>query len=70
MEAEQGHNSQPPNHCFGPAGAVSVEINGLILAIWYVCSGRLLPLMAFHYLYDDLRIMQVVILIRKGVIAV
>jgi membrane protease YdiL (CAAX protease family) len=52
----------------GPAGAVSVAINGLILAIWYVRSGRLLPLMVSHYLYDALQIVQVVILIRQGVI--
>jgi len=52
----------------GPAGAVSVAINGLILAIWYVRFGRLLPLMVSHYLYDALQIIQVVILIRQGVI--
>ena len=54
----------------GPAGAVSVAINGLILAVWYVLTGRLLPLMVAHYLYDALQIVQVVILIRQGVIVV
>ncbi len=52
----------------GPAGALSVAINGLILAVWYVRFGRLLPLMVSHYLYDALQIVQVIILIRQGVI--
>ena len=52
----------------GPVGVVSVTLSGMILAIWYVRSGRLLPLIVSHYLYDALQIIQVVILIRQGVI--
>lgn len=52
----------------GPAGVVSVTLEGLILALWYMRSGRIFPLIISHYLYDAVQIVQVVILIRQGVI--
>ena len=36
----------------GPAGVVSTGISGLILAVYYLKFGRILPMIIAHYLHD------------------
>ncbi len=52
----------------GPAGAVSVTLNGLIMAAWYLRFGRIFQLIAAHYLYDAVQFGMVLILIWNGTI--
>ena len=52
----------------GPAGMVDTAINGLVLAVYYLIFGRVLPMIISHYLYDAIQIVAIVTLIRRGVI--
>jgi len=52
----------------GPAGAVSVALNGLIMGLWYLRFGRIFQLIVSHYLYDAVQFMMVLILIWNGTI--
>jgi membrane protease YdiL (CAAX protease family) len=52
----------------GPAGVISVTLNGLIMVLWYLRFGRIFHLIVAHYLYDAIQIGMVVILIWHGVI--
>ena len=52
----------------GPAGVISVTLNGLIMVLWYLRFGRIFHLIVAHYLYDAIQIGMVVILIWRGVI--
>jgi hypothetical protein len=52
----------------GPAGIISVSLNGLIMVLWYLRFGRIFHLIVAHYLYDAFQIVMVVILIWRGVI--
>ena len=52
----------------GPSGVANTAISGLILAIVYLRSGRIWPLIISHYLHDALQIGFFVYLIQKGLI--
>ena len=52
----------------GPTGVVTTTISGLILAIVYLCFGRVWPLIISHYLHDALQIGLFLYLIQKGLI--
>jgi hypothetical protein len=52
----------------GPAGIISVSLNGLIMVLWYLRFGRIFHLVVAHYLYDAIQIVFVVSLIWRGVI--
>ena len=52
----------------GPAGVISVTLNGLVMVLWYLRFGRIFHLIVAHYLYDAIQIGLVVILIWRGVI--
>ena len=52
----------------GPAGIISVTLNGLIMVLWYLRFGRVFHLIISHYLYDAIQIIVVVNLIQNGVI--
>lgn len=54
----------------GPAGIMSVTLNGLIMVLWYLRFGRIFHLVIAHYLYDAIQILFVVTLIWRGVIQV
>jgi hypothetical protein len=36
----------------GPAGAVMAGLSGLLMAAFYLCFGRIAPMMLAHYLHD------------------
>ena len=46
----------------GPAGAVSAGISGLILAVYYYCFGRVIPMMLSHYLHDAVQFAAIYIM--------
>jgi membrane protease YdiL (CAAX protease family) len=46
----------------GPAGIISTGISGLILAVYYYFSGRVIPMMIAHYLHDALQIAAIYIM--------
>ena len=50
----------------GPAGIISVTLNGLIMVLWYLKFGRIFHLIVAHYLYDAIQIGFVVSLIWRG----
>jgi hypothetical protein len=52
----------------GPAGIISVSLNGLVMALWYLRFGRIFHLVVAHYLYDAVQIIFVVNLIWRGVL--
>ena len=52
----------------GPAGVISVTLNGLIMVLWYLRFGRIFHLIVAHYLYDAIQIVLIVILIWRGII--
>jgi len=52
----------------GPAGIISVTLNGLVMVLWYLRFGRIFHLIVAHYLYDAIQIGFVVILIWGGMI--
>jgi hypothetical protein len=52
----------------GPAGMISVSLNGLIMMLWYLRFGRIFHLIVAHYLYDAIQIVFIVSLIWRGVI--
>jgi hypothetical protein len=54
----------------GPAGVISVTLNGLIMVLWYLRFGRIFHLIVAHYLYDAIQLGPVIILIWRGVIQV
>jgi hypothetical protein len=54
----------------GPAGVISVVLNGLIMVLWYLRFGRIFHLIVAHYLYDAIQIGFVAILIWRGVIQI
>jgi hypothetical protein len=54
----------------GPAGVISVTLNGLIMVLWYLRFGRIFHLIVAHYLYDAFQLGPVIILIWRGVIQV
>jgi membrane protease YdiL (CAAX protease family) len=43
----------------GPAGVVSTGLSGLITGIFYLRSGRILPMVIAHYLHDALQFIMV-----------
>jgi membrane protease YdiL (CAAX protease family) len=43
----------------GPAGIISTGISGLIMAVYYSFSGRVIPMMIAHYLHDAIQIAAV-----------
>jgi len=51
----------------GPAGIISVSLNGLMMVLWYLQFGRIFHLIVAHYLYDAIQIVFVVSLIWRGV---
>ena len=51
----------------GPAGIISVTLNGLIMVLWYLRFGRIFHLVVAHYLYDVVQIVYIVSLIWRGV---
>jgi len=51
----------------GPAGILSVTLNGLLMVVWYLRFGRISQLIISHYLYDAIQIIVVVNLIRNGI---
>lgn len=50
----------------GPAGIISVTLNGLMMVLWYLKFGRIFHLIFAHYLYDAIQILFVVNLIWRG----
>jgi len=48
----------------GPAGIISVALNGLVMMLWYLRFGRVFHLVIAHYLYDAIQIGLMVILIK------
>ncbi|HEY5730330.1 MAG TPA: CPBP family intramembrane glutamic endopeptidase [Anaerolineales bacterium] len=52
----------------GPAGILSVSLNGLIMVLWYLRFGRIFHLIVAHYLYDAVQIVFIVFLIWNEVI--
>ena len=52
----------------GPAGVISVTLNGLIMVLWYLRFGRIFHLVVAHYLYDAVQIIFVVSLIWRGML--
>lgn len=52
----------------GPAGIISVTLNGLVMVLWYLRFGRVFHLVVAHYLYDAIQIIFIVNLIWRGLI--
>jgi hypothetical protein len=48
----------------GPAGIISVALNGLVMVLWYLRFGRVFHLVVAHYVYDAIQIGLMVLLIR------
>ena len=46
----------------GTAGIISTGISGLVLAIYYPASGRVLPMMLSHYLHDAVQFAAIYIM--------
>lgn len=53
----------------GPAGIISVTLNGLVMVVWYLRFGRIFHLIVAHYLYDAIQIVFIVSFIWRGVIS-
>ncbi len=52
----------------GLAGAVSVTLSGLVMALWYLRFGRIFQLIVAHYLYDAVQFVFVLVLVWNGTI--
>ena len=50
----------------GPAGMVLTGISGLIYAVYYYHSGRVVPLMLAHYLHDAVQFAAVYIMANSS----
>ena len=50
----------------GPAGIISVALNGLVMVLWYLRFGRIFHLVIAHYLYDAVQLVPVIILMMVG----
>lgn len=48
----------------GPAGIISTGISGLILAVYYLKFGRILPMMISHYLHDAVQFIAILYLVK------
>jgi membrane protease YdiL (CAAX protease family) len=47
----------------GPAGIISVALNGVVMVLWYLRFGRVFHLIVAHYLYDAIQLVLVIILL-------
>jgi hypothetical protein len=54
----------------GPSGAVGNAIIGLVVGAFFLFSGRIVPLVVAHALFDSAQIIMVVSLVRRGVIRI
>ena len=52
----------------GPSGAVGNAIIGLVMGAFFLVSGRIVPLIVAHAVFDSVQIIMVVSLVRRGVI--
>jgi len=50
----------------GYAGVISITLNGLIMALWYLRFGRIFHLIVAHYLYDVLQLGPAIIFMMIG----
>ena len=52
----------------GWAGAVNACVYGLVMAVYYRFRGRVVPMVAAHYLHDAIQFVMLLVLIRTGTI--
>jgi hypothetical protein len=48
----------------GPAGVVSTGISGMIMAVFYLRFGRVLPMMIAHYLHDAFQFITIYLMFK------